>query len=80
MTKQDKEIIRRISKIKSQVPSFWIDVVAAELGKTTTTCYAYARGTRGIREGYHKDIFRILLRIEAQENEKTTKLLLTPKP
>ncbi|OFX52412.1 MAG: hypothetical protein A2066_21695 [Bacteroidetes bacterium GWB2_41_8] len=69
------EIIERIKELIPQAPPDWADTIAAKMGKSSGAVYAYARGDRGIRKGYHKEVLAQLKELVAEENERTKELL-----
>lgn len=69
------EIIKKISELIPLVPDTWADTIAARMGKSTQSVYAYARGDRGTRKGYHKDVLRFLYEIIENEKRETQKLI-----
>ena len=71
-----KELItEKIKELIPQAPPDWADTIAAMMDKSTDSIYAYARGNRGIRAGYHKEVLRILKELVAEENKRTKDLL-----
>jgi hypothetical protein len=70
-----EEIIEKIKELIPQAPSYWADSIAGKMNKSTDSVYAYARGDRGIRAGYHKEVLRLLKELVAEENKRTKELL-----
>lgn len=70
-----EEIIEKIKELTPQAPPDWADKIATQMVKSVDSVYAYARGDRGIRRGYHKEVLRILKELVAEENERTKELL-----
>lgn len=71
-----KDIItEKIKELIPKAPPDWADTIAAKMEKSTDSIYAYARGDRGTRAGFHKEVLRILKELVAEENERTEKLL-----
>ena len=75
MKEQDKEVLQKIKELIPQVPAYWATVVSSKMGKSADSVYAYVRGTKGIRAGYHKEVLRLLKELVTDENKRTEKLL-----
>lgn len=70
LTKDDKAVIREISRLRKSVPAYWLDVVAEKMGKSVSAIRAYSNGTRGIKEGSHIQVLRILKEIIEKKNRE----------
>ena len=57
---KDKLVIDRIRELLPDAPSYWVDLVAKKMRRTTDSVYAYVRGDRGIKKGQHKEVLRLL--------------------
>lgn len=74
METQD-EILEKIKELKNQLPSWWVDVVAAKMGKSKDAIFRYARGENVQRNGYHIEVLRHLIVLVEKENERIRKIL-----
>ena len=75
LSEQDQAVISKIAELIPMAPNFWAKALAALMKKSEDSVYAYVRGDRGIRKGYHKDVLRLLKKMTEDETERTNKLL-----
>lgn len=68
-------VIDEIQKKIAHAPHNWASVVAAKMGKSETTIYAYANGTRGLRRGYPVEVLKHLNEIIAKQEVEIEKIL-----
>jgi len=69
------QVIDKIQELIPDAPGDWVEQIASKMGKSTESVYAYARGDRGARKGYHKTVLRHLKELVAEEMKQTKKLL-----
>lgn len=75
LSQQDKAVVREIKKLRKSAPSYWVDVVAAKMGKSTNSVRSYAVGMRGITEGSHIEVLRLLKEVIEKKNRGIEDLL-----
>lgn len=69
------QIIEKIKELIPDAPGDWAEQIAEKMGKSTESVYAYARGDRGSRTGFHKEVLRHLKVLVANETKEIKKLL-----
>ena len=75
ISENDEKILKKIKELIVLLPSSWVDILSAKMGKSKDSVFRYARGENVKRNGYHKEVLR-LLKIEiAKELDRTNKLL-----
>nr|WP_319570224.1 hypothetical protein [uncultured Draconibacterium sp.] len=73
---EKQELLTRIAELIKKAPADWVETAAREMKKSEQSIYAYARGDRGVRQGKHKEVYKILTRL-VEQSEKEIKELLT---
>ena len=69
------EILKSIKELISVAPDNWADLVAAKMLKSPASIWYYARGKRGLKKGYHKDVLRILTDVINDDRKDTLMLI-----
>ena len=75
----NEKIIQQISELIPLAPDYWVDIVAAKMGKKRGSIYYYARGLRGVRQGAHKEVLRFLIELVDKEKKRTARLIKASK-
>lgn len=70
----DQLIIDQISALILKAPDYWMDVVAAKMGKKRTSIFYYSKG-RGKRKGHPAYVLRCLTDIVTKENKEKELLI-----
>jgi hypothetical protein len=71
----NNEILQKISELIKNAPDTWAETIAIKMGKSVNSVYAYARGDRGLKKGYHKEVLKFLKEIIASEKLENEKLI-----
>ena len=69
------KILEKIQELVPQAPDDWAVRISEIMGKSRESIYAYARGDKGVRKGYPREVLRHLIDIIDEETRKTEKLL-----
>ena len=75
MKDQDKEVIEKIKELIPSAPAYWAKAIAGKMKKSDDSVYAYVRGDKGIRQGHHKEVLRLIKIMVEEEKQRTENLL-----
>lgn len=70
-----EQLIKTIQEKKCRAPHDWAVLVAKKMGKSVPSIYAYARGEKGMRKGYPREVLRHLNQIIEKDKNETLKVL-----
>jgi hypothetical protein len=66
---------QKIKELIQLAPANWAKTISQKMGKSEDSVYAYVRGTRGLKKGYHKEVLRLLKIMVEKEQAETKKLI-----
>lgn len=69
------EILQTIKELISVAPENWAFYVAVKMGKSQASVWYYARGKRGLKKGYHKDVLRLLTEFLKNDRKDSLELI-----
>jgi|GEM_PF-7105784 len=70
-----EQLISKIQEKMPEAPHNWAEIVAEKMGKSVASIYAYARGEKGMRKGYPREVLRHLNQIIEEDKNETLKVL-----
>ena len=66
-TANDLKVIQSINQKRKEAPSDWAEQISVKMNKSVESVWAYARGERGIRSGFHIQVLNHLNTILEQK-------------
>jgi hypothetical protein len=70
-----EQLIKTIQEKMPEAPHNWAEIVAEKMGKSVASVYAYARGEKGMRKGYPREVLKHLNQIIKEDQNETKKVL-----
>lgn len=74
-TANNLKVIQAINEKRKEAPTDWAEQISVKMNKSVESIWAYARGERGIRSGFHIEVLNhlnIILEEKEIEIQKAT--------
>lgn len=67
-------VLEKIQKLLNDAPHDWAERIADKMGKCPGSVYAYSKGERGLRKGYHIEVLKQLTEMVKEKEREIKKL------